>query len=423
MTASIGNALFGKITMENFNRLSGEISDLQAQISSGKNDPRPSADPMRAAKLSAVTEQRGAIERFTDNAELAADRLDQADLQMAELGNIVRAFQQISLQAANDTLTEAGFAGLRAEAVSLRTSLLTVANARDTFGLPLFAGFGSGEPFADGPDGVEYRGDGGRPTLRLTETATLATGLNGSEVFMSVPTDDGGAKSLFAMVDDLIASLTIPLQTARPFSEVNERGLFTPMTTRTPANMAFDLTGPTGTARISAEVMTGAPDEMLAAINAATPTTGVTATLSADGRGFVLTGLGDIRIGNFDQPGNPRTPVASFVALDESLQPRGTGTLLRNDAISATRLVGLFGDAITHAAAQRAEVGALGRLAEDHAAVLADRKLRIDKAVAGLEDLDVAAAITRVQQLLLTEQASQQTFVKINGSSLFDYIR
>ena len=45
MAGSIGNALFGKITMENFNRLSGEISDLQAQISSGKNDPRPSADP------------------------------------------------------------------------------------------------------------------------------------------------------------------------------------------------------------------------------------------------------------------------------------------------------------------------------------------------------------------------------------------
>ena len=51
--------------MENFNRLGAEIADLQSRISSGKNDPRPSADPMRAAKLSAVTEQRGAIARFT----------------------------------------------------------------------------------------------------------------------------------------------------------------------------------------------------------------------------------------------------------------------------------------------------------------------------------------------------------------------
>ena len=44
-------------------------------------------------------------------------------------------------------------------------------------------------------------------------------------------------------------------------------------------------------------------------------------------------------------------------------------------------------------------------------------------AIAGLEDLDVAAAITKLQQALLTEQASQQSFVKINGTSLFDYLR
>lgn len=423
MSTSIGNNLFGKITMEGFNRLSAEVSDLQSQISTGKNDPRPSADPMRAAKLSAVTEQRGAVERFTDNANLATARLDQADLQMAEMGNIVRAFQQIALQAANDTLTEEGFAGLRAEAISLRTSLLTVANARDSMGLPLFAGFANLEPFADGPNGIEYRGDGGRPTLRMTETATLATGLNGAEVFMAVPTSDGGSKGMFEMVDDLIATLTMPLQVARPAHSVSERGLFTPFTTRDPSTLSFDLRGPGGTARISAEIMRGTPDGMLAAINAATPQTGVTATLAPDGEGFILQSLGPIAISNLSQPSLPREPVARFVALDQNLQPSASGTILRNDAISATRMVGVFGNAVSHVAAQRAEVGALGRLAEDHAAVLADRKLRIDQAVAGLQDLDVAAAITRLQQLLLTEQAAQQSFVKINGTSLFDYIR
>ena len=85
--ASIGNALFGQISLRNFSALSGEISDLQERISSGKNDPRPSADPMRAAKLSAVTEQRGAIARFTDNVNLASDRLAQADLAVASVAN------------------------------------------------------------------------------------------------------------------------------------------------------------------------------------------------------------------------------------------------------------------------------------------------------------------------------------------------
>ncbi len=422
MTASIGNALFGKIAMESFNRLSAEMSDLQAQISSGKNDPRPSADPMRAAKLSVVTEQRAAIARFTDNTALATDRLDQADLAIGEMGNIIRQFQQIAIQAANDTLTEEGIAGLRAEAVSLRTALMTVANARDTMGLPLFAGFGSNEPFVNGPNGVEYRGDGGRPTLRMTETAMLATGLNGSEVFMSVPTASG-AVSVFDMVDDLIATLSLPLNPARPDHRVDQRGLFSPSTTRNPATLSFDLTGPDGTARISAEVMTGAPGAMLAAINAATPTTGITARLADDGENIIFESRGMMTVSNFDQPTAGRQPVAQFVSLDESFQPNAVGIALRTERMSATRMVGAFGHAVSHVAAQRAEVGALGRLAEDHAQVLADRKLRIDKSIAGLQDLDVAAAITRLQQLLLTEQAAQQTFVKINGTSLFDYMR
>ena len=421
--ASIGNALFGQISLRNFSALSGEISDLQERISSGKNDPRPSADPMRAAKLSAVTEQRGAIARFTDNVNLASDRLAQADLAVASVANTIRDFQRISIQAANDTLTAEGIAGLRAEAVALRTALKTAANMTDTMGLPLFAGFGSQEPFAEGATGMEYRGDGGRPTLRLTETATLATGLNGADVFMSVPTGDGNARSLFDMVDDLIATLTQPLQASRPHQAADQAAILTPTATRDAATLSFDLTGPKGSARISAEVMKGAPETMLAALNAATPVTGITARMTEDGTGYILETLGPISVANFTQPTAGRAPVARLTQLDPQGLPKGTGVTLRPEILSMDRMVGAFGDAVAHIAAQRAEVGSLAKLAEDHGKSLSDRKLRIDQAVAGLEDLDVAAAITRLQQLLLTEQASQQSFVKINGSSLFDYIR
>lgn len=420
---SIGNALFGKISLDSFNRLGGDIADMHARISSGKNDPRPSADPMRAAKLSAVTEQRGAIARFNENVTLASDRLAQADLAMASVADTIRSFQEIAIQAANDTLTEEGFAGLRAEAIALRTALKTSANMTDTMGLPLFAGFGSKEPFVDAPGGMRYTGDGGRPTLRMTETATLPTGLNGADVFMSVPTDDGSARSLFDMVDDLIASLSVPLQPSRAHQTADQAVIFSPVTTRDPATLSFDLTGPAGTARISAEVMKGAPEAMLAALNAATPATGITARLTADGQGYVLETLGPISVANFDQPTAGRSPVARLTQLDPEGHPKRTGVTLRTENLSPDRMVGAFGDAVAHIASQRAEVGSLAKLAEDHGKALADRKLRIDEAIAGLEDLDVAAAITRLQQLLLTEQAAQQSFVKINGSSLFDYIR
>ncbi|MBC2834759.1 flagellar hook-associated protein FlgL [Paragemmobacter straminiformis] len=419
---SIGNALFGRIAMESFNRLSGDISDLQARISSGKNDPRPSVDPMRAAKLSAVTEQRGAIDRFTENTSLAADRLSHADLAMTEVQKIATSYQQIALRAASDTLTEEGIAGLRAEALSLRTALLSAANSRDTMGLPLFAGFGSEQPFTDGPNGVTYNGDGGRPTLRLNETSTLATGLNGAEVFGSVPSE-GESRNMFDMVDDLIATLSLPLQPSRPFHSVKESALFTPVAGRDPSTLSFTLTGPAGKATISAELVKGAPGPLLDAVNAQSIVTGITATLAPDGESLILASKGTIRIGDLAGSATDRKPLATLAPADANGEVRGTIQMLRDTRLSADRMVGAFNDAISHIASQHAEVGSLAALADSHAEVLSARRLRIDQAVAGLEDLDVAAAITKLQGLLLTEQAAQQSFVKINGTSLFDYLR
>ncbi len=419
---SIGNALFGRIAMENFNRLSGDISDLQARISSGKNDPRPSVDPMRAAKLSAVTEQRGAIDRFTDNAKLAADRLSHADLAMTEVQKIATSFQQIALRAASDTMTEEGIAGLRAEAESLRIALMSAANSRDTMGLPLFAGFGSEQPFVDGAKGVTYRGDGGRPTLRLNETSTLATGLNGAEVFQSIP-NQGQSRSIFDMVDDLISTLSLPLQPSRPSHVVKQTGLFTPQAGRDPSTLSFTLTGPDGKATISAELVKGAPGPLLDAVNAQSVATGISATLAADGESLILTSRGDIRIGDLAGSGTGRKPLATLAPSDATGSVTGRIQTLRDSRLSADRMVGAFNDAVSHIAGEHAAIGSLAALADNHLEVLAARRLRIDEAVAGLEDLDVAAAITKLQGLLLTEQAAQQSFVKINGTSLFDYLR
>lgn len=420
---TIGTVLFGRIATEGFGRLSSEISSLQGRVASGKNDPRPSADPMRAAQLMAVREQRGALDRFTDNAKLAADRLAHADLALGEVSGLVRRFMEISLRAANDTMTEEGIAGLRAEAVALRQALLAAANRTDTMGQPLFSGLGGEAPYEDTASGIAYRGDGGRPVLRLTETAVLATGVNGAEVFGSVPVGDREV-DLFAMADDLIAALKEPLSSARAFHEVRERALFVPAAGREGVPLTFKLTGPKGSATINVEVANGAPGMLEAAINAASLDTGITATSSPDGRGVFLDApRASIRVSDVTGASDVRAPLATLVAVDAQGRATGTTTGLRAATVTADALVGAFGDAVSHLAAQRAEVGALAALADGHLAALADRRLRIDEAVAGLEDLDVAAALTRLQTLLLTEQAAQQSFVKISGTTLFDYLR
>jgi flagellar hook-associated protein 3 FlgL len=421
---TIGNALFGRLAIDNFSRIQGEISELQARISSGKNDPRPSADPMRSAQLSAMREQSGAVDRFADNARLAADRLSHADVAMNEISGIARQFQQIALQAANDTTTPEGKAGLRGQAVALRQALLAAANRTDTMGEPLFAGLSGKVPFVDGPEGVTYQGDGGRTVLRMTETSMLATSLNGAELFQAIPTKAGGKGDMFKMIDDLISTLTPPLSEARPYRQVQENGILTPLAGREGQALSFDLTGPKGTRRISVEVAKGAPGPLADAINARTAETGVSATVTDDGQSVRLYAFASaIRVDNLSGNGDPRTALATLAQSDRAGIVSGGEVALRDSRLTANAMVGAFGEVVSHLSAQRAEVGALADLADRTTETLAARKVRLQEAVAGLEDLDVAAALTRLQTLLLTEQAAQQSFVKISGTSLFDYLR
>ena len=85
--------------------------------------------------------------------------------------------------------------------------------------------------------------------------------------------------------------------------------------------------------------------------------------------------------------------------------------------------IGILSDISGHFADQRARIGAISQSAEKMEDVISSRQVVMDKAIAGLEDLDLASAITRLQQLMLTRDATQQAYVKISQKSLFDYIR
>ena len=54
---------------------------------------------------------------------------------------------------------------------------------------------------------------------------------------------------------------------------------------------------------------------------------------------------------------------------------------------------------------------------------LADQKLSLEALTSEVRDLDYAEAITRLQQELVTLQAAQQSFVRIQGLSLFQFLR
>jgi len=413
---TVGDALFARLAIRGFTQIGGEVGALQSRIASGVNDPRPSADPARATELSALRDMRARLDTRESLAQGAASRLALTDEALSGLSDNIRQLKEITLRAANDTLTPEAHSALRLEAEMVRDSMLAIANASDAAGRPLFAGTGTGPAFEQTITGIEFRGDDGATVAQLGDRSRVATSLPGSQVFGT------GSTGIFAAIDDTIAALTEPTLSARPKVTVSGEARLDLLRTRDGTEVEITLTGPTGSAQVKLDLRLDAPQSPMDAINALSAMTGISAVMEGDGMGIRLASSGEMSISN-QTGGDPRRPTLTMGQVDAAGNPTGLVTGLRPEHLTANALVARAGAAVDHLATMRAAAGSLAESVDKSIISIATQRLTVNQAVAGLEDLDVAATITHLQSLLMTQQASQQTFVKISGQSLFNYLR
>ncbi|MFP4044937.1 MAG: flagellin [Rhodosalinus sp.] len=423
---TIGNALFTELTIRSFRAQRAEISDLQGRIAAGTQDPRASADPLRFVRLSAAQEQQETLGRFADNLTLAGNRLDHADTVLKEVNSITQRLGEIALRAATDSTGDDFRSALVAEVEQLRSALVDMANATDGSGESLFAGMSAEQrPFRENAEGrIIYHGDNAVQSLRYSETRSLETGVSGAEAFTGLTLADGETGSVFDLVDDLAASIGAH-RGAVESSFAAEGAMRLDLNAATqPAPWRLTIVGPVGRAEVSAPVAADDPAALVAAINAATGETGVSAAVAPDGAAIDLSAAGGITVSRI-VPGGPRTtaPAAEAVALEAGGTPIGPTRELRALRHDKQAQMDAVSTLQNHFDDLRSKVGALGAVAETQGRTVENRQVMIREAVAGLEDLDIAAAITDLRSRLVTLQAAQQSFVKVSGLSLFDFMR
>lgn len=410
----ISNALFHQTTSRDLSSLGEKIATLQGQIATGKNDPRASADPVRALRLHAVQDQTAMLDRFATNLDRVQQRLDQADIVMAEGVNTMRRIGELALRAANATATQSERATIATEVRELRAQLLGLANARDSTGQSLFGGFSTRQdPFQDGPLGVTYRGDAGQTRLQVSETMTLASGLSGAIVFESV--GPNRSDSVFATIDRFLDRLrTDPSLTTDKAQGAGKLTLL-PQTGRAYTSWSLQIAGPNGQADVRFDLADGAMTAARDTINAYSGTTGVSATLDPLTGAIVLSAAGPIHVQRLDGA----LAASAMAVIDD--------TGLRRNLVASeqteTAVLGQVQDSVTHLIDQRTRLGALSANAGVQADVVANRKLSLDKAMSNLGDLDMTAALTRLQQHMLNRDATLQSYAKISQQNLFDYLR
>ncbi len=426
----VSTKLFNQQAVNQFGKLTEEIQNLQAKVSTGKNILKSSDDPVAAVELSAAKEQRNILDRFKRNVDAAQRRLDLADTSIQQAINVMTRISELAIQAANDTNGVTERIAIRTEVEQLSNVMLEIANTRDAQGQSLFAGYHTNsQAFRKKVDSTfEYLGDRGTHSLQISESMTVATSIDGGTAFETVDTGKG-RKSTFEIISNTINAISTASEVSRQGSAAAYAALDFKVP-RDPQNWSFTLTGSKGASTISTTISEGKLSDVVNKINAETANTGISASLDSSTGRITLTETQSrqIKIDNVEIEGIDfsSSEVKSYIDFN-TLSGDGTvvGSFRRltdvNQLISSS--VTDVRKASDHLSQQRAFLGAQINKAELQKDALDQRIIATSEKISDIDTADMAALVTRLQSLLLNKDAAQQAYAKISQNSLFDYLQ
>ena len=205
----ISTRLFNDQAITRFNRITSDIQQTQDKVATGKKVLKASDDPVAAATISFVRDQKVMLDRFATNIDRAQTRLTLTENVVAESVNLLTRAYELGIQAKNDTLTAVDRRAISFEVSQIRESMMSLANSKDVNGNYLFAGYRTNiQPFVSNEAGeVTFAGDRGVHSVQISDSLRANTGLDGADVFMRVDID-GTTKPFF----DVLTSMERELQ-------------------------------------------------------------------------------------------------------------------------------------------------------------------------------------------------------------------
>ncbi len=173
-------------------QLRSALDFTQRQVSSGRRILTPSDDPIGASRALEIRESIGRLEQFDRNSGVAVNRLSQEESALNSVNNALQRVRELSLQASNATQSNESRQLIAVEVRQQLDQLIQLANQTDGDGAFLFSGNLSdtqavtrmGATFA-------YNGDQGQRYIQIGEGRQLPDGDSGAAVFFTIRDGNG----------------------------------------------------------------------------------------------------------------------------------------------------------------------------------------------------------------------------------------
>lgn len=205
MTTISTSAFYERATSD-FTSLRKRAEELQTQVATGQRLSRSSDDPLAASRLRQLSRAESLSATDLTNANTAMTDLELADGALSEMAdNLVRA-KELATQAASGTISAELRTKIGIELSSIRDTLVSLANSKDSAGHALFGGQGTATAYTlDASGNPVYAGTAASGEVALGDGQSVTRGVTGPE-FLTF-THGGSATDAFRVLGDLAAAI------------------------------------------------------------------------------------------------------------------------------------------------------------------------------------------------------------------------
>lgn len=388
-------------------RLNDQQSALlrtQQEIATGRRIVTPADDPVAAAQALGLTTADARTLQFAANRDAAKNALGQQEGALASVGNLIQDVQTAVVAAGNATWSDSERQFLATELRGRLAELTGLANTLDADGQALFGGYASdGPPFASIGGSVQFQGDGGARSLQVAAGRQMPVTASGQAIFEAIRTGNGRFTASAAAANT--GSGVVGPGTVSDTAQLNGHAyqvsfsVVAGVTTYAVNDLTAGTTLSTGNAYTAGDAIefggmrfavSGAPADGDAVDVAPSPNQSVFKTLEN------LIGALEI----------PLTGDAGRARLQNSLASASNNLSNALDNVLGARAA---------VGSRLVEIDSLDNAGED-------LHLQYQQTLSSLQDTDYNEALSRLSRQQLGLEAAQQSFARIAGLSLFNYL-
>lgn len=392
-----------------------EMAKTQQQLATGRRILTPQDDPAGTVRVLAFEEVRSTVNQYQRNAEAATASLSIEESALEGVANVLQRARELALQGNNDTLNDQDRQSIVFELRELRSQLIQIANTKDGSGDHLFAGYQIGtQPFSQDASGaITYNGDQGQRYVQIGADRQVAMSDSGSALFREIRSGNG----TFVTSADAGNTGSGMIDTGGvvdPSAYVADTYTIT-FVTNTGGDLAYQVVG-----AVSGQVVPPLPD----VIPDDAPAYQSGSAISFNGIETAITGaplLGD----TFTVSPSPNQDM--FTTLQNLIDAMETPTVTAAARASlherVSRALVNIDQSLEKTLEVRSRVGARLNAVEKQQEANEVHLVNIEESLSSLNALDYTEAISRLNQQQMALQAAQQTYVRVQGLSLFNYLR